>query len=195
MNAAEPVSPTGQLRQATWPLHHRLDHHPTLAPLLAPGLDASVYGNLLACLHPPQMALESALTRSWHLLPATYDLAPRLADLETDLEALDIRPGPVSLQLDPADALPGLIGQLYVYEGARLGAAHIARALAERAPMLPSAYFSNARGPARWPRFQVLAQSLRSEANIKQACLEARRVFQSFLDSMDQGAKDSGHHP
>lgn len=195
MNAGQPVSPAGRLRQATWSLHHRLDHHPTLMPLLAPGLEASVYGSLLACLHPPQMALETALARAWHLLPAPYDLAPRLADLEADLDALGIRPRPLSRQLDPPDVLPGLIGQLYVHEGARLGAIHIERALAERTPKLPRAYFSNAGGPARWPRFQALAQGLHSEKEIERACEAARNVFQLFLDAMDQGTEAPGFSP
>lgn len=187
-----PASPAERLRQTTWPLHHRLDHHPTLAPLLAPGLKADTYRTVLAQLYPAQQALEAALSQASHLLPPHYDLAPRLADLESDLITLGLRPPPAWPPFAAAKDLPGLIGQLYVQEGARLGATHIERLLVERAPDLPRTYFSKAGGSARWPQFLALSQALHSEEEIERACQEASRVFRMFLEHLDTAVDTHG---
>jgi len=193
-----PIGLTAHLRQATRAQHHLLDHHPLLASLMGPGLTMAGYGFILSSLHGAQKSLEDTLEKAFALFPGrlsdSFELAPRLPQLEQDLADLERQgwpvppPMPSPASLAGCDNLGSLLGLLYVQEGARLGSEVITRTLAKRLPQAPMTYFAQAKGAVRWPAYEALAQRLSEENEVeitRLACQAAQAVFTLYLNHMD----------
>ena len=170
-----------QLRDACWPAHRDLDHHPLLAPLTAKRLALTDYARALAALYAPQAAFEEALKGF-----APPELSPRLPDLAADLAELKIAPWPLAAPLPSLEDSAAKLGALYVLEGANLGGAFIARRLAENLPpAVPRRFFGHAGGQERWARVWRFAASLgQLEAEpIVSAALATFACFRAHLDA------------
>ncbi len=134
------------LRDATRAAHHRIDHHPMLAPLLRPGLGWAQYLLVLKVFLDFYAALQPCLMTALERLPGApggYVLADRIAWLQQDLLDLADKAADAAsvARLDHAGLtnvrwlLPtltqasALAGALYVVEGSALGGLVIAKQL------------------------------------------------------------------
>lgn len=142
-----------RLRTATRSAHRALDHHPLLRPLTATTLTLTEYARALAALHAPQAALEASVAG---FAPARQ-FSGRLAALDADLAELGHSPWPLRALPPPAHSPAAQVGLLYVLEGARLGAATLARCLARSLPDAPRRFFPDTADPARWQAFWSFA--------------------------------------
>ena len=163
--------------------HRRLDQHPLLAPLVQPDLGLHAYGDALAALHGAQAQLES-LIQPWL---NDRDFPPRLQDLDADLAALGRQPWPFTGQpLHGGDAA-GMIGAMYVIEGAHLGGEVITLRLARSLPATaPRRFFAASGGKARWQRFWDFADSTcpaDTHDTTVGAALAAFELFHLHLDN------------
>lgn len=176
------------LREASRTAHHRIDHHPLLAPLVRQPVALGDYRRALAALHGPQAALEAAVAD----LARQAGLAPRLPDLEADLADLNTCPEPFSsrLAVDCPPTLSARLGYLYVLEGANLGGAviarHLARHLAGQLPAeVPMAFFRGAGGEARWGRFWRFMGEQYPDTPTEAMVAGALTAFQGIGDHLD----------
>ena len=183
------------LRQATKADHHRLDHHPVLAPLIRANVTVSDYGDALVALHGVQTALEQQVFNfSDH--PPGFQPQSRLAALESDLKCLERSAVTGHLVLAAPNSLAQWIGMLYVLEGARLGGVLISRQLrAHLGAGIPLEFFSEAGQDtlARWQAFLVYATACcPSEPDWEMAGASARRSFSAIANYLDRAvsAKD-----
>ncbi len=119
------------LRQASKRLHHELDHHPILTPLLRSDLNQLEYGNALASLHGVHAVAEAWILDCLAQYPLAFDYHCRrkLAALNSDLGSLGRTPIPFRLEFSPGKSVASLIGVLYTLEGATQGGQFIARNL------------------------------------------------------------------
>ena len=178
------------LRERTHTLHHELDHHPMMALLLQPQVEASAYANTLAWLYPLQAAFEQQLVHNMPLRIPMLALAPRLPALEQDLQQLNTAPQQLpeavlaEFSVANVPTVGTIAGMLYVLNGARLGSAHIARRLQQTSPDLPCQYFAQANGAMHWPQtLDVLENLPMSEySDCQQA---AEQVFRGYILTMN----------
>lgn len=185
MNVALPLAEA--LRQATRAEHHRLDHHPLLAPLVRADIDPARYGDALAGLHGAQAATEAALIAGLARLALDYPLTPRLPDLEADLASLGRAPWPLRAEAPAVPEHPAaLVGALYVLEGALMGARLIARQLAAHLPQAPLRYFGHGALAPRWPQFLGFAAGVCPQQHHDQACAAARATFKFYRHHLDR---------
>lgn len=150
------------LRSRTRRSHQAIDRHPLLAPLSEPAPDRAAYAGALAALHGPQAALER------FILPKVpmKQFPPRLPALAADLAALGREPWPLRARLPAVAGDAGIIGLLYVVEGANLGGAVLARHLRRHLPVdTPMRYFEEAGGHPRWERFWTFASQFCGTGN------------------------------
>ena len=130
-----------RLKDATTADHQRLDAHPRLQALLAPGLPNAIYGALLHALLAWYTPLELHLINrldSWRV-PLALDRRRKTGLLERDLRVLGLGDHLTELAPDAAlpmlDCRPAALGCMYVLEGATLGGQMIARQLQQNAGM------------------------------------------------------------
>ncbi|MEN9478965.1 MAG: hypothetical protein RLZZ298_360 [Pseudomonadota bacterium] len=112
-----------ELRAATRDLHHRLDHHALLAPLVRSGLSMADYGLALQALYAINAPTERAISDYIDAqgLPFNYAARCRMPDLLSDLAYLGLSVPPMAW-VGPDLHSPGqLVGCLYVLEGSTLG--------------------------------------------------------------------------
>ena len=179
-----------QLRQATKPLHHDLDHHPLMAPLLKPDIRPAQYGDALAALHPVLAAAEAGILGFLATRPGLFDYAARikLPALDSDLAALGRTPAPAAACLPPIDSLAALIGVLYTLEGSTQGGQYIARNLRQTAPSgLPLAFYTvyGELALQRWDEFlQFAARHCPHEAH-DAAAATAVAMFTAIKHHLD----------
>lgn len=174
------------LREATREAHHRLDHHPLLAPLLRPDLSLPAYGRALAALHGAECTYAQLLDQAIDTLAAPYRYRPRLGALEADLRSLGVEPWPWSGPPGQApDTLAALVGMLYVLEGSSLGGQVLMRVVARTLPTAPVSFFSAADAGTRWSHFQRFAASTIRSADIDTAIDAARAVFAGYIEHLD----------
>ncbi len=173
-----------RLREATKALHHRLDHHPILSPLVRPGLTLGDYGDALAALHGPQWSMEGWVAQASAMLNVPILYAARLDHLGSDLSDLGRKPWPwEGRQVEIS--LPALVAMLYVLEGSRRGSVVIGELIRMRLPNAPHRFFSgqieeNSMDPI-WrlaDRFSSDMQAIAIEA--------AQQAFLSFLEHIEK---------
>jgi len=155
-----------RLREATKAAHHRIDHHPLMAPLVRGTLTAKLYGDALLGLYsfhaPSERAFAAFLPDPECLPPRRSEwLAADLARLgHIELVASDI--GPIwsgQVPSSPSD----YIGMRYVIEGGSLGARAILAPLVERLPSeckTVTRFFDGQQDEGDWIRFWTLAERL-----------------------------------
>ena len=185
------------LRDRTRALHHRIDHHPLLAPLVQTGLTLDHYLQVLQTLNwiyqPLEPLLNAAVLRwcgSTGFIPS-----PRLEWLRRDLELLRGECATHSLpphrpSVPVPDSAAATIGMLYVVEGSTLGGAVIARQVQNSLGLQAdtgAAYF-NGNGVATQHRWEMFYSSAVSMCPVDQAELAtnaASSLFKVFLNILD----------
>lgn len=174
------------LRERTRALHQELDHHPLMALLLQPQVEASAYANTLAWMHPLQAELEQYIVSCAEHLPKDMPLAERLPALEADLHELGFAAEklPAQVTFGIGRSQGALAGVLYVLNGARLGSAHIARRLQHTSPQLPCHYFATADGSQHWPLTLQFLETIAAHEyhDCEQA---ATAVFKGYIDVLN----------
>ncbi len=191
MTNDDSVSPIHQsLRQATKQLHHTLDHHPLLAPLLRPELTREQYGNALAALYGIQQHAEKGILAFLEKHPAGFDYQSRrkVWALDADLAALGRSPIDIATSFPLPQSVGALVGVLYVIEGSTQGGRMIARLL-QALPIapLPVAYFSvygNACAQ-KWAEFLQFAERQNSDEEMEAAVATAVRAFEAIQCHLD----------
>lgn len=187
----------GVLRAATRSAHHRIDHHPTLAPLARANLTMAQYQRILQCsmaIHVPlQSLLEDALARME--FTENFRVSPRLSWLKLDFEYFGLTPdadvsaflssGWQSFRWPRLDTPAALVGSLYVVEGSTLGGQVIARLLKQHLGISPETggRFYAGHGPLtqdRWSDFIAFAQSTCLPEDILMACDAALDTFEAI---------------
>lgn len=171
------------LRQHTGPLHQRLDSHPLLEPLRAPGNDPDRYRQALTGLATGWIALESGLERDLsEPFKARFFLARRHA-LREDLAELNTTlPGIESL---PALSTAESLGVLYVLLGAQMGAGHIDKQLARHRPDWPRRFFQCRFADLGqvWQAFMAALEG--RDEDSEEAVQGAIRAFETILAAVD----------
>jgi len=120
------------LREATHLIHERLHGLSPFERLLAGGLGRHEYGRLLSRLYGFHKPIEDALLSfRWRdAAELGWRGLARVHRLEADLQHLGLEPGGVPRMALPAINAPaGMLGMLYVREGAALGGRVLARKL------------------------------------------------------------------
>jgi len=180
------------LRAATRDLHHRVDHHPHLAPLVRADLTTGQYVHALTALHGLFAPCEARLADYLGQHHPEFPYAPRrrLADLEADLAYWgQPRPAPAwgGPDLDsPAQA----VGCLYVLEGSNLGGRVIYRQLQAslKIDRERGARFFHGHGEAAeamWGGFWHFASRVCPPSAAPEAAAAAAGLFRTFLDQLD----------
>lgn len=193
MSAGHPSPLHAALREATRAAHHRLDHHPLLAPLARPDLSPAQYGRALLGFHGLHARLEPALLAGLarHGLDFDYAARGKLDRLRQDLARLGLAVPDTMVELADPDSPGAVIGLLYTVEGATLGGRFLARRIGERpGPALPLRFLSGY-GDAteqRWQAFWHFADAQQGpgiEADAVAAAVAAFSAFAAFLDRLD----------
>lgn len=119
------------LRRATLAAHHRIDHHPFLAPLVRAELTVDHYLRILDFFQRFYEELQPVIEEATHQLNCDYELGDRLAWLKDDLASLEHTNPLPALDMElPRPYRPAhLVGWLYVIEGSTQGGQIIARQL------------------------------------------------------------------
>jgi heme oxygenase (biliverdin-IX-beta and delta-forming) len=194
------VSPLRErLRAATKAAHHRIDHHPLLAPLVSPQLSLEHYQRILQTLfwfHDPlQATLEVACA---HFQGSeSFPPSDRRTWLLQDLNFFKVEPivegHPLTDWRGPAlSANAELVGALYVVEGSTLGGQVIARQLQENFGYraVSGARLFNGHGVntmLRWNNFWRYAD-LCPEHEWRLAEAKAVEVFDALFDALEKAA-------
>jgi len=181
------------LRDATRDLHHRLDHHSLLAPLLHPTLDIATYGKALQALHAINAPAEAAIAACIQSRHPEFDYRPhcRIQDLEHDLSVLGrpqlaaAWPGPI-LENDGQ-----LAGNLYVLAGSTMGGRVIYRQLQASLGLNSEngGRFFAGHGEQTMPMWQACMQfaaRICTTDSIGVARQSAAELFQNILTLLDQ---------
>jgi heme oxygenase len=178
------------LREATREAHERIHRHDGFLAAAEGRLDARLYLDLLARLYGFYRPFES------HFPSAPADMAQAIAlskrartpDLRNDLVALGFLGRldrlPVCADLPVPDAEPDWLGALYVTEGAKLGGAQIARALAKSGFPCDQFRFFAAHGKANssmWISYLTRLDALGADPLSAEAAeASARAIFATF---------------
>lgn len=181
------------LRQASKRLHHELDHHPLLTPLMRSDLTAHQYGNALASLHGVYAVAEDWIVDCLAQYPQAFDYHRRrkLAALDSDLKSLGRTPLPFRLEFAPGKSLAGLVGVLYTLEGATQGGQFIARSL--QASSIDNIQLAFFRGYGelnrqRWLEFLEFADAQCPSADYAEAVSAAVSLFTVIKAHLDHCA-------
>jgi heme oxygenase len=188
-----------RLRQATKQLHHILDHHPVLAPLVRPDLSVIQYGNALEALHGVQVLAEAGILAFLEKHPGLFDYHSRrkLPALETDLAALERTPVRLDTSFPVPESVAALVGVLYTIEGSANGGQVIARLLRELPhENLPTAFFNGygSLSRQRWEEFLEFADTHCGEAEQEIAMASAALTFSAIKLHMDAYLHHLGTH-
>ncbi|CCG40457.1 biliverdin-producing heme oxygenase [Magnetospirillum molischianum] len=155
-----------KLREATKAAHHRIDHHPLMAPLVRGELTASLYGDALLalyCFHAPSERAFAAFLSDLDSVPPCRSewLAADLESLgRTEIAASDIGP---FWSGQPPSSPSEYIGMRYVIEGGSLGGRAILAPLIERLPSECkhiTRFFDGQQDERDWLNFWTLADRL-----------------------------------
>lgn len=190
------VALLARLRTTTRAAHHHIDHHPMLAPLLRPKLSLVHYGMVLGTFFDLYRALQPEIAAAVKHFGGGYELADRLAWLDSDLEYLAKRGCVVSIGMNDLppiqiDDTAALIGTLYVVEGSALGGQVIARYLQASLGVDDEggARFFNGRCAEtllHWNRFQQFAATLCPPEKNEEAAVASVVAFDYISHALDE---------
>ena len=186
-----------RLREATRPMHDRLEHNHRMAQLLSPDLTLDQYGEVLQRFHALIDPFENHLCNygsDWDRLGYPALNRTKTSRLLRDLDWLGIQP--LSTAEIPDDAVlachcfPALIGSLYVIEGSSMGGRVITRHLQKHLNIQPDsggAYFfgDGPQAHPHWRTFQNMLENYSSldydtDATVAAAC-DAFSTFDRML--------------
>lgn len=182
-----------RLRNATRELHHELDRHPLLAPLVRNDLGRGQYGHALVALHGAYVVLEAAVCAPATAAGFDYGERRKVPALEADLRELGLGFRPCGIAVPPPDGVAALVGMLYTIEGSTLGARAISRQLARGAAgTLPMRYFSGYGEAtlARWQAFWDFAERVCPSEAADAACGAAAMTFRLIGRHLDEVWKE-----
>jgi heme oxygenase len=169
------------LREATGPLHRRLDDAVSAQPIET----LSGYARFLSMHAEILPAVEDWLLRSrdFATLPEFRDRL-RTDALRRDLSALKL-PMPKMRDMSFLNDESSVVGICYVLEGSRLGAAYLCSLLGKSDATLPTAFLRHGSGRSHWKTFLGwLTEQDRSGLATGQAVFSARQVFDSYLKAL-----------
>lgn len=186
-----------ELRAATRSAHHRIDHHPVLAPLVRQDISLAQYKRVLQCMMAIHIPLHDHLLAAQARMGLTEDfqISPRPSWLYGDFHYFGLLPdADVSAYLDggwqrtnwPDVLTPAqLVGALYVVEGSTLGGQVIARLLKEQLGVKANAGASFFAGhgkatPDRWTDFVAFAYGACPGGETETICQSALDTFAAF---------------
>lgn len=183
-----------RLREATRNAHHRLDHHPALAPLVRNGVSRGHYVDVLAAMawiyRTLDVALLDALAR---LCPDDgYRCSERSPWLSADLAYFGRYESPVLPCHPPTiPTAAALVGRIYTIEGSTLGGQVIAQRVAASLGVGPETggRMFHGHGPstrARWEEFQAFASRTCPVDEYADACDAANLMFSELADLLDR---------
>lgn len=183
------------LRRATRAAHHRIDHHPLLAPLLRADLTLEHYGRTLAALYGVQAILEARVAPLWQSPPLPPFPPPqRQVALQRDLAQLGVVPWPVVIPFPELNGAAEQIGALYVLEGSALGGQIIAHTVAQHGgSRFPTQFFTGLGAEAsrqRWQAFGIYAEQRCPAAEWERATAAAQAVFGAMSDHLDRCGRE-----
>ncbi|WP_143814590.1 biliverdin-producing heme oxygenase [Magnetofaba australis] len=177
------------LREATWPIHQKLDRHPLLAPLTSPKLDKRLYTNALAALAGPFTAFEHSVHGKANQFEWVTEYQIRSGSLSSDLRQLGSAPFAFTLDNCLLEDEASLLGLLYLLEGSRFGASVIARNLNQALPDdLPKEFFSNP-SPPEWPTYWLKQANQLPRSAHDKLLSSATKSFTIFVSHLDLSLK------
>lgn len=173
-----------RLRTTTRDAHRALERDLGFLP---GSISPSRYEDVLSAFLGFHEPLEKALTASIaaHVVP--WDVSAGAEQLAADLGALGWDPPRIAAlpRSSPPDveALPALVGSLYVVEGAKLGGRLISRWVGEALGPAPVSFFA-ADGDARrrFRRFGAMAEAVLPADDVESACEAANVHFSMFRE-------------
>lgn len=182
-----------ELRTATRDLHHRLDHHILLAPLVRSGIRMADYGLALQSLYAINAPTENAIADYIHArgLPFDYASRRRMPDLLADLDYLSLSI-PHLAWAGPSICSSGqLVGSLYVLEGSALGGRVIFKQLQSTLKLseLTGGRFFAGHGEKTmpmWQEFWKFAADICPHEQLSDATEAATALFESILPLLDR---------
>lgn len=184
------------LRDATRDLHHRLDHHSLLAPLLHPALDIASYGKALQALHAINAPTETAIATAIQSRHPEFDYRPhcRMPDLEHDLTVLELPQLPAAWPGPILESSGQLAGSLYVLAGSTMGGRVIYRQLQASLGLNTEngGRFFAGHGEQTMPMWQACMQFAAGICPIESidiARQSAAELFQNIITLLDQLAR------
>ena len=183
------------LREATAPVHRKLDAHPVLKPLFDAKLNPAQYSLVLRCFHDFYSQIQPILGRELSHIPVHYELTNRLPWLNQDLA--DLRQlgcgsaQATTFSLPALNSSSAVIGALYVIEGSTLGAQVIAqqvrRSLGFHATWC--ARFFHGFGEVtleHWRKYWDFATTLCEPAHYPHATDAAVALFECLIAGLDE---------
>ena len=181
------------LRQATQDLHARLEQSGVFSRLMQADVTVDDYVRALRALHRSYSTFEFQLIQGLQRIDKGYDYTARLPLLQRDLNRLGVEPAATEFApaLAPTSSTAPTLAMLYVVEGSSLGGQLVLRQLQARLGPAVSgalAFYALDGHLAKqpWRQTQVLLRSqLSNEEDSAQTLLEARKVFELFIE---QGA-------
>lgn len=182
-----------ELRAATRDLHHRLDHHDLLAPLVRSSLDVADYALALQALYAINAPTEQAISDYIDTQGLAFDYATRrrMPDLLADLEYLGINTPQLAWAGPSIRSHGQLIGCLYVLEGSTLGGRVIYKQLqnALKLNQQTGGRFFAGHGELTmpmWQAFWTFAAEICPPGQITDATQAASALFESILAHLDR---------
>lgn len=182
------------LKQATQPLHQRLEANPYSVELMRGSISLERYTQLLQIFFGFYAPVEQLLGQigGWQLIGLDFEQRRKAAWIERDLRALGCDPQAIAelprcAELPAIETFPQALGCLYVLEGATLGGQVISRQIAKQLGLGPAGgarFFSSYGGELgpMWKAFCAAANTYAAERDHDQAIVEAARDCFQKLD-------------
>ena len=182
-----------ELRAATRDLHHRLDHHKLLSPLVRSGLVMADYGLALQALYAINAPTEQAISDYIDAQGLAFDYAARrrMPDLLADLDYLGLST-PQQAWAGPDIRSHGeLVGCLYVLEGSVLGGRVIFKQLQSALKLdeeTGGRFFAGygEQTMPMWQAFWTFAAEISPPEQITEATKAASALFEEILAHLDR---------
>jgi heme oxygenase len=174
------------LREAVWPAHQRVDHHPLLAPLVQDSVTRDQYLRALQALYQFHLPLQAQLEASTRRITGgCFEPADRPGWLRQDLTWLGAAPGPAGWQGLEITGPAHWAGVTYAVEGSTLGGRLIATRIARNLGYGPGhgATFLTGFGEhtgARWRQLWTCIGALGIPPAAPEAIAGALAVFQAL---------------
>jgi heme oxygenase len=182
-----------ELRATTRDLHHRLDHHDLLAPLVRSSLDVADYALALQALYAINAPTEQAISDYIDAQGLAFDYASRrrMPDLLADLEYFGLSAPQLAWGGPSIRSHGQLVGCLYVLEGSTMGGRVIYKQLQSvlKLNQQTGGRFFAGHGELTmpmWQAFWTFAAEICSPGQITDATQAASALFESILAHLDR---------
>jgi heme oxygenase len=176
-----------RLRAATLDLHAAAERH---VRILDDDATVATYVRFLDRMHGVHAATEAAFADHAELAAAGFDASARCKSplICADLAKLRTVPSESRCEIPDVRGIARGLGAAYVIEGSTLGGAFVRSRL--RLRDVPTAFlagYGEQTGPM-WKRFVAIFEQ--ANADVDQAIVAARAMFQSLIDWLDEPARE-----